>query len=78
MMICLLTLRTVCRHDVLHLEEPQQSLPSDPLRRTYDVTVTAKEVGSTTIPGSTPGSTTTIYGNQNQVSLPFTVNVTIQ
>ncbi len=44
----------------------------------YQVTVTAKQVGSATVPGSTPGSTQPVYGNQNQVSLPFTMNVTIQ
>lgn len=41
---------------------------------TYTVTVTAKEVGSQVIT-ATPGIT---YGNGNQMSLPFTMNVTIQ
>ena len=41
---------------------------------TYMVTITAKEVGSQVIT-QYPGIT---YGNSNQVSLPFTVNVTIQ
>lgn len=41
---------------------------------TYTVTVTAKQVGSQTI-AQTPGI---VYGNGNQVSLPFTVNLTIQ
>ncbi len=41
---------------------------------TYAVTITAKEVGSQVITQN-PGIT---YGNSNQVSLPFTMNVTIQ
>jgi hypothetical protein len=41
---------------------------------TYMVTVTAKQVGSQTITAN-PGIT---YGNSNQMSLPFTMNVTIQ
>lgn len=41
---------------------------------TYTVTVTAKQVGSQTIT-QTPGI---VYGNQNQMSLPFTMQVTIQ
>ena len=41
---------------------------------TYTVSITAKQVGSQII-AATPGI---VYGNQNQVSLPFTMNVTIQ
>jgi sugar lactone lactonase YvrE len=41
---------------------------------TYTVTITAKQVGSQIITQN-PGIT---YGNSNQVSLPFTMNVTIQ
>jgi hypothetical protein len=41
---------------------------------TYAVTITAKQVGSQIIT-SNPGI---VYGNSNQVSLPFTMNVTIQ
>jgi hypothetical protein len=41
---------------------------------TYMVSITAKEVGSQTITAN-PGI---VYGNSNQVSLPFTMNVTIQ
>ena len=41
---------------------------------TYAVTVTAKQVGSQVIT-QTPGI---VYGNQNQMSLPFTMNVTVQ
>ncbi len=40
----------------------------------YTVIVTAKQVGSQVIT-QTPGI---VYGNQNQMSLPFTVNVTVQ
>jgi hypothetical protein len=45
---------------------------------TYAVTVTAKQVGSKTVPGSLPGTTQTVYGSGNLMSLPFTVNVTVQ
>ena len=41
---------------------------------TYTVTITAKQVGSQII-AEYPGIT---YGNSNQMSLPFTMNVTIQ
>jgi hypothetical protein len=41
---------------------------------TYNVSITAKQVGSQVITAS-PGI---VYGNSNQVSLPFTVSVTIQ
>ena len=41
---------------------------------TYTVTITAKQVGSQVI-AQNPGI---VYGNSNQVSLPFTMNVTIQ
>ena len=41
---------------------------------TYMVLVTAKQVG-TQINSSTGA---TVYGNQNQMSLPFTINVTVQ
>jgi hypothetical protein len=41
---------------------------------TYTVQVTAKQVGSQTI-SQTPGIT---YGNANQMSLPFTMKVTVQ
>ncbi len=40
----------------------------------YMVSITAKQVGSQTITAN-PGI---VYGNSNQVSLPFTMNVTIQ
>jgi hypothetical protein len=43
---------------------------------TYTVTITAKQVGSRTI--SLSGIPYTVYGNGNQMSLPFTMNVTIQ
>jgi sugar lactone lactonase YvrE len=44
---------------------------------TYPVTVTAQQVGSQQI-SSGNGATQTIYGSENQVSLPFVVNVTVQ
>jgi hypothetical protein len=45
---------------------------------TYSVTVTAKQTGSKTVPGSTPGTTVTVQGNGNQMSIPFSVSVTVQ
>jgi hypothetical protein len=43
---------------------------------TYAVTITAQQVGSQVITLSS-GSQVTIYGSQNQVSLPFIINVTV-
>jgi hypothetical protein len=43
---------------------------------TYAVTITAQQVGSQVI--SQPTGPVTIYGSENQVSLPFTLNVTVQ
>jgi peptidoglycan/LPS O-acetylase OafA/YrhL len=43
---------------------------------TYTVLVTAKQVGSQVITSS--GVTTTVYGDGNQMSLPFSLNVTVQ
>jgi hypothetical protein len=45
---------------------------------TYTITVTAKQVGSKVIPGSTPGTTQTVYGNGNQMSIPFTMTLNVQ
>lgn len=45
---------------------------------TYSITVTAKQTGSKTIPGSTPGTTVVVQGNGNQMSIPFTMSVTVQ
>ncbi len=45
---------------------------------TYNVTVTAKQTGSKTVPGSLPGTTVVVSGNGNLMSLPFTLNVTVQ
>jgi hypothetical protein len=42
---------------------------------TYAVTITAQQVGTQVI--TLPTGPITIYGSQNQVSLPFTLNVTI-
>jgi sugar lactone lactonase YvrE len=44
---------------------------------TYAVTITAQQVGSVTVPGSN-GTLTTVYGSHDQISLPFTLNVTVQ
>lgn len=43
---------------------------------TYAVTITAQQVGSTTV--MVNGVPTTLYGNLNQVSLPYTLEVTVQ
>jgi hypothetical protein len=43
---------------------------------TYAVTITAQQVGTQVI--TLPTGPVTIYGSQNQVSLPFTINVTVQ
>lgn len=42
---------------------------------TYTVTITAQQVGTQEI--TLPTGPVTIYGSQNQVSLPFTINVTV-
>jgi len=42
----------------------------------YAVTVTAQQVGSQVI--TLPTGPITIYGSQNQVSLPYSINVTVQ
>ena len=44
---------------------------------TYTISVTAIQVGSTVVPGSN-GSQQTIYGSNNQISLPFTMTLTVQ
>jgi hypothetical protein len=43
---------------------------------TYAVTITAQQVGTQVI--TLPTGPITIYGSENQVSLPFTLNVTVQ
>ncbi len=43
----------------------------------YAVTVTAQQVGGITIPGNN-GTPITLYGSTNQMSLPYTLNVTVQ
>jgi sugar lactone lactonase YvrE len=46
---------------------------------TYTITVTAKQTGSKTVPNpNAGGAPITVYGNGNQVSVPFTMSVTIQ
>jgi hypothetical protein len=43
---------------------------------TYAVIVTAQEVGSAVVQGAQ--GPVTVYGSQNQISLPYTLNVTVQ
>jgi hypothetical protein len=45
---------------------------------TYTVTVTAKQAGSRVVPGQQAGQTVTVYGDENQMSIPFTMSVTVQ
>ncbi len=45
---------------------------------TYKVLITAKQVGSRTVPISPSNPAGIVYGNENQMSLPYTVSVTIQ
>ena len=42
----------------------------------YPVTITAQQVGSVVVPGSQ--GPITLYGSTNQMSLPYTLNVTVQ
>jgi hypothetical protein len=44
---------------------------------TYNVSITAQQVGSVTVLGNT-GTPITLYGNLNQVSLPYTLGVSVQ
>jgi sugar lactone lactonase YvrE len=44
---------------------------------TYAVTITAQQVGSVSVAGSN-GSVVTVYGSHDQISLPFTINLTVQ
>jgi hypothetical protein len=43
----------------------------------YKVSITAQQVGSVTVPGNY-GTPITLYGNLNQVSLPYTLEVNVQ
>ncbi len=45
---------------------------------TYTVTVSAKQVGSKVIAGTQAGTTVTVYGSGNLMSLPFTVSVVVK
>jgi hypothetical protein len=46
---------------------------------TYTITVTAKQTGSITVPNpTTGGAPLPVYGNGNQMSIPFTMMVTVQ
>jgi hypothetical protein len=44
---------------------------------TYAVLVTAKQVGSRTIPKTPANPEGIVYGNGNQMSLPFSISVTV-
>jgi len=44
---------------------------------TYPVSITAQQVGSVSVPGSN-GSPVTVYGSENQMSLPYTLQVNVQ
>lgn len=58
---------------------PKNSNSSVTPAGTYNVTVTAKEMGTIQVqaPGQPAGVTETVYGNSNQMSLPYTIAVTI-
>jgi hypothetical protein len=43
----------------------------------YQVLVTAQQVGSIMVLGNN-GTPVTLYGSENQMSLPYTLNVTVQ
>jgi hypothetical protein len=46
---------------------------------TYTITVTAKQTGSKTVPNPNgAGNPVPVFGNGNQMSMPFTINVTVQ
>jgi hypothetical protein len=45
---------------------------------TYAVVVTARQVGSRTLPVTLADPNGIVYGNGDQMSLPFTINVTVQ
>lgn len=62
------------------------AVPSTP-PGTYAVTVTAQQVGYQCVPQAGPGANCTtasggpgvsVYGSQNQVSVPFYIPVTVQ
>ena len=79
LMICLMILSGVFAGSLTACNTTTLSGPASALATpagTYPVTITAQMVGSqVVINGTTP---ITIYGSQNQVSLPFTINVTVQ
>jgi len=53
----------------------QSTAPVTPAGK-YAVTITAQQVGSTTV--LVNGVPTTLYGSLNQISLPYTLEVTVQ
>lgn len=78
MLICLVILSgaligtTACSTKILG-SSPVLTTPSG----TYQVTVTAQQVGSIQVVGNN-GTTVLLYGSENQMSLPYTLNVTVQ
>jgi hypothetical protein len=68
-----LTAITACSTSTLTQSTDSLKTPAG----TYAVTITAQQVGSVTVPGSN-GTITTVYGSHDQISLPFTLNVTVQ
>jgi hypothetical protein len=77
MLLCLVILTgaiagiTACNTMTLGTS-PVLSTPSG----SYAVIVTAQEVGSAVVQGAQ--GPVTVYGSQNQISLPYTLNVTVQ
>jgi hypothetical protein len=77
-MICLLALTaataglTACNNTPL-VSQAVLGTPSG----SYAVSVVAQQVGGITIPGNN-GTPITLYGSTNQMSLPYTLNVTVQ
>lgn len=63
---------TSCTGNTFKQESSAAVTPSG----TYAVTVTAQQVGSTIV--MVNGVPTTLYGNLNQISLPYTLEVTVQ
>ncbi|MGI4829987.1 MAG: hypothetical protein ACRYFU_17585 [Janthinobacterium lividum] len=45
---------------------------------TYQVSVTAKQVGSQTVPGTSAGTTSVTQGDGNQMSIPFAVTLIVK
>ncbi len=77
MLLCLVILTgaivgmTACSTKILGTS-PVLTTPSG----TYSVIITAQEVGGVVVQGAQ--GPITVYGSQNQISLPYTINVTVQ